>query len=49
MEIVEMEGMNKKLGGEKRKNENEKQSVSIVGSSNRAVLGVLDGYTCDCC
>ncbi len=48
MEIVEIESMNKKLGGEKRKNENKKQNVGIVGNSGSAVFGVLSGFTCDC-
>ena len=43
-----VESVNKNLGGEKRKNENKKQSDSIDGNSNRAVFSVFSGYTCDC-
>jgi hypothetical protein len=38
----------KTLGGEKRKNENKNQNICFVGNSNRAVLGVLSGFTRDC-
>jgi hypothetical protein len=45
-----VERVNKNLGGDKEKeNENEKQTISIVGNSNCAVLAVFSGYTCDCC
>ena len=48
MEMGKVERLNKNLGGDKNKNENEKQNVSIVGNSNRAVFGLLSGFTRDC-
>ena len=48
MGIEKVEGVNKNLGCEKEKNENEKQNVCIDGNSNRAVFGVFSGFTCDC-
>ena len=48
MGIEKVKSVNKNLGGEKRKNENKKQNVGIVGNSNCAVLGAFSGFTCDC-
>jgi len=39
---------NKNLGGDMEKNENKKQNDSDGENSNRAVLAVLSGFTCDC-
>ena len=46
MGIEEGEGVNKNLGGEKKKNEN--KIVSNSGNSNRAVFGAVSGFACDC-
>jgi hypothetical protein len=49
MEIGDVGSVNKNLGGEKkRKNENKKQNDSDGGNSNRAVFGVFSGYTRYC-
>ena len=49
--IGKVESVNKNLGGEKKKkDENQKQTGSIVGNSNHAVFAVHSGYfTGDCC